>query len=416
MYPRAMSTVRNETLDRYADLALRVGLGLQAGQPLLVRSSIAGAPLAQRVASQAYRLGSGNVSVLYSDAEVSRARLRHARDEALEAYPAWQAYALNEAIPSGTAVLSISAEDPDAFADEDPHRIAVTQNAARRHLKPFYEGVSRSATNWCIVRLPVPEWAEKVFPDDAPAEAEQKLWDAVLSAVRLDRDDPVVAWQKHVELLDVRARHLTDRAFRELRYRGPGTDLRVGLADDHVWTGARSTAATGAEFVANLPTEEVFTSPHRDRVEGTVRATRPLSYGGKIIDGFWLRFADGAVVEAGAERGEEVLHELLDTDDGARRLGEVALVPASSPIAKTGLLFFDTLFDENASSHFALGRAYRFTIRNGESMTAEEAAERGVNDSLAHVDFMVGSSEIDIDGVHADGTAEPVMRAGEFAF
>lgn len=411
-----MPVISEAAIDRYAELVLRVGLGLLPGQPLLVRSSLAGAPLARSVVAQAYQLGSGDVSVLYTDSEVGRARLQHARDEVLEDYPSWQAHAMNETVPSGTAVLSIVAVDPDVYADEDSHRIGITQNAARRHLRPFYEGIGREAMNWCVVAMPVPEWAAKVFPEDAVDVAEKKLWDAVLASVRLDRDDPVAAWQKHIETLVARARHLNDRAYRELRYRGPGTELRIGLADDCVWTSAPSKAATGAEFVANLPTEEVFTAPHRDRAEGTVRATRPLSHGGKLIDGFWLRFRDGVVVEAGAERGEEILHEILDTDDGARRLGEVALVAASSPISQTGLLFFDTLYDENAASHFALGRAYRFTIRNGGSMTAEEAASHGANDSLRHVDFMVGSADIDVDGMLANGTAEPVMRQGEFVF
>lgn len=411
-----MSVISEATLDRYADLVLRVGLGLQAGQPLLVRTNIAGAPFARRVADVAYRSGSGLVSVLYTDSEVGRSRLRHARDEALTTYPAWQAYALNETIPSGTAVLSIIADDPDAYADEDPHRIAQTLKAAREELQPFYDGLGRDATNWCIVAMPVPEWASKVFPDEPIESAEGKLWDAVLASVRLDRDDPLAAWQEHIDALEARARHLNERAYRELHYRGPGTDLRIGLARDHVWAGPQSESASGARFVANLPTEEVFTAPHREHAEGTVRATRPLSHGGKVIDGFWLRFADGRVVEAGADVGEDTLHEILDVDEGARRLGEVALVEASSPIAQTGLLFYDTLFDENASCHFALGRAYRFNIRNGSNMTAEEAEAHGANPSLTHVDFMVGSGDLDVDGVRQDGTTEPVMRAGSFAF
>lgn len=409
-----MDFIDDATLDRYADLALQVGLGLLPGQPLLIRTPIDGAPLARRVVERAYRQGSGQASVLYTDPEVTRAELRHARDEVLEDFPAWKALAINDTIPSGAAVLSITATEPDVFADEDPHRLSIQKNTARKHLKPFYEGIGGHGTNWCIVGMPVPAWAEKVFPDDPADEALRKLWDSVLASVRVDQEDPVAAWQRHLDALEARAAALDEHAFDALRFRGPGTDLRLGLADEHVWQGARSLAATGARFVANLPTEEIFTAPHRDRVDGTVRATKPLSYAGKVIDDFSLRFEGGKVVEATAGRGEEILHELLDTDEGARRLGEVALVSASGPLAEQGHLYFNTLYDENAASHVALGRAYRFTIRNGASMTADEVARRGANDSLTHVDFMIGSPELDVDGVRGDGESVPVMRAGEF--
>jgi aminopeptidase len=409
-----MDFVDDASLDRYADLALQVGLGLLPDQPLLIRTSIEGAPLARRVARRAYQQGSGKVSVLYADSEVTRAELRHARDEVLRDYPAWKALAINDTMPSGTAVLSITAADPDVFADEEPHRVSMQQNAARSHLKPFYEGIGGHGTNWCIVGMPVPAWAEKVFPDESSDEALRKLWGSVLASVRVDHDDPVAAWTRHIDELEALAASLDDHRFEALHFRGPGTDLRLGLADEHVWNGASSKAATGATFVANLPTEEIFTAPHRDRVDGIVRATKPLSYAGKIIDGFSLRFEGGKVVEARAERGEDILHELLDTDEGARRLGEVALVSASGPIAKRNHLFFDTLYDENAASHVALGRAYRFTVRNGASMTVEEVAKHGANDSLTHVDFMIGSPELDVDGVRGAGDTVPVMRAGEF--
>lgn len=409
-----MNIADTATLNRYADLALQVGLGLLPGQPLQIRTTVEGAPLARRVAERAYRQGSGQVSVLYSDSEVTRAELRHARDEVLEDYPTWKAVAANDAAPSGTAVLSITATDPDVYAEEDPNRLAKIQKTARRHLKPFYEGIGGHATNWCIVGMPVPAWAKKVFPNDTEDEALRKLWDAVLASVRVDQDDPVAAWERHLGMLEARAAALNDFRFDALQFRGPGTDLRLGLADEHLWGGARSLAATGATFVANLPTEEIFTAPHRDRVDGTVRASKPLSYAGKIIDDIWLRFEDGAVVEAMAGQGEEVLHELLETDEGARHLGEVALVSANGPIAKRDHLFFNTLYDENAASHLALGRALRFTVRNGSSMTAEEVGKLGANDSLTHVDFMIGSSELDVDGMHADGSTVAVMREGEF--
>ena len=401
-----------QDLDRYADLALRVGLDLQPGQPLVIRSPLEAAPLVRSLAERAYGLGSGIVSVIYADSGVARARLRHGADSTLDDYPHWQAHALNEAAAEGAAVLTVLAEDPDAYAEEDALRVARAQKAARKRLVPYYQGIGRTALNWCLVGYPSPAWARKVFPDDP--EAEVKLWRAMRRAVRLDRADPVAAWRAHIDALRARAAHLNERGFHALRFQGLGTDLRVGLANDHVWAGPTSVAPSGAAFVANMPTEEVFTAPHRERVDGTVRASRPLAHAGQVIDGFWLRFADGAVVEAGAEQGADLLHEILETDAGARRLGEVALVEASNPVAQAGMLYYETLYDENAASHVALGRAYAFTVRDGAGLDAAGLTERGVNDSLTHVDFMLGSPDVDVDGEHEDGRVEPIIRGGAF--
>ena len=407
-----MPSPSKRDLDHYADLALQIGLDLQPGQPLVIRSPLEAAPLVRSVAERAYRMGSGIVSVIYADSEVGRARLRHGADAALDDYPHWHAHALNEAATEGAAVLTVLAEDPDVYAEEDAVRVARAQTAARQRLAPFYQGIGRTALNWCLVGYPSPAWAAKVYPDDS--EADVKLWNAMRRAVRLDREDPVAAWRAHIGALKARADHLNGRAFRALRFVGSGTDLRVGLADGHVWAGPTAVAPSGAAFIANMPTEEVFTAPHRQHVDGMVRATRPLSHAGKVIDGFWLRFADGAVVEAGARQGEDVLHEILETDAGARRLGEVALVEASNPVARAGVLYYETLYDENAASHFALGRAYAFTVRDGANLDAPSLAERGVNDSLSHVDFMIGSPDVDVDGEHEDGRREPIMRRGAF--
>lgn len=405
----------DDLLSRYAELALQVGVGHRPGARVVVRSDIAAAPLARRIATAAYRAGAPYVDVLWSDRQVTRARFLHAPDGSFEELPTGRAEALAAMAARGDAIVSIDAPDPDGLADAEPGDVAVARAANGRAMKPFSRHLMSDRTPWTVLAVPTEPWAAKVFPELEVADAIERLWGAVSAATRLDRDDPVGAWNAHVDVLERRARHLDERRFASLRFRGPGTDLTVGLARDHVWMGGASHLPDGARFVANLPTEEVFTAPHRDRVDGTVRASLPLAYGGRTIDGFELDFEAGRVVAARAERGGEDLDRLLATDDGARRLGEVALVSVDSPIRETGLLFYDTLFDENAASHLALGEAYRFCTRGGASLDDEEAAGRGLNDSVTHVDFMIGGPEMDVDGLREDGTAEAVMRSGRFA-
>jgi aminopeptidase len=315
----------------------------------------------------------------------------------------------------GDAYLRVGGEDPDLMSAAEPARVASMVRAERRAMRPVSELVQRSAMPWTIVPYAVSAWARKVFPDLREAEAVEQLWDEIFVATRADLDDPVAAWTEHVAALDARSRLLSEHAFEALELRGPGTDLRVGLSEGHVWAGGgRIAASTGVRSVHNMPTEEVFTAPHARGVEGVVRATKPLSYQGQLIDDFALTFAGGRVTDFSAGRGGGVLEELLATDEGARRLGEVALVPHSSPISRSGLLFYDTLFDENAASHLALGRAYETTLRDGASRALEELQRDGFNQSLTHVDFMIGSAELDVDGVGRDGSTVSVMRGGEW--
>lgn len=401
-------------LERYADLVVRVGVNLRPGQRMTVSTSLEGAPLARRIAAAAYRAGSPYVTVLYADTEVAKIRFAEAPEDSFSEVALGRAAMFERMAERGDAFVSIDASDPEAYADADPARVATARAAAQRAGKRYSEYTMSHLVPWTIVAAAEPAWAAKVFPDASPDEALAKLWEAIFAATRVDLDDPVAAWQEHAATLQRRAELLTQRGYDALHLRGPGTDLTVGLPDRHRWTGGGTATKQGQRFIPNMPTEEVFTAPDAGRVDGTVRASLPLAYGGRLIDGFSLRFEAGRVVDAQAQVGQEVLDRLLDTDEGARRLGELALVSVDSPIFRSGLLFYETLFDENAASHVALGRAYRFAVEGGTEMSDEEATEAGLNDSLTHVDFMIGTEQSDVDGVQADGTREPIMRAGRF--
>jgi aminopeptidase len=402
------------TLDRYADLAVHVGVGLRPGQRMVLRSPLAAAPLARRIAAAAYRAGAPYVTVQYGDDEIAKIRFAEAPEDSFEEVSLGHAEAMERMAARGDAVVSIDASDPEALQDADPARVATARLATQRAMKGFMGYTMSDRVPWTILAAPEPAWAAKVFPDEDPDAAVAKLWEAIFAATRMGADDPVAAWTEHVATLGARAEALSERRYDAVHFRGPGTDLAVGLAEGHVWKGGGSTTPDGQRFVPNLPTEEVFTAPHAERVNGTVRASLPLSYGGRLIDGFSLTFEGGRVVAARAETGQEVLDQLLDSDEGARRLGEVALVSVDSPIYRSGLLFYETLYDENAASHIALGRAYRMSVAGGPDMSDERAAAAGLNDSLVHVDFMIGTPDTDVDGVRDDGTREPIMRAGRF--
>jgi aminopeptidase len=405
-----------QLLERYADLVIRVGLNLRPGQRLLIEAPIEAAPLARLIISGAYQAGARFVDVLWSDDQTTLARFQYAPRDSFEEFPVWQSDLLAEYARRGDAIVSIYATDPELLANQDPKLVATVERVSSQHFQPYLDLLVRSAMNWLVISAPIPSWAAKVFPHEAPERQVERLWDAIFEVCRLKQDNPIAAWQAHIERMTAWAEYLNRKQYRALKYTAPGTDLTVGLPRGHLWKSARDTTTNGIAFTPNLPTEEVFTMPHREQVNGVVTSSRPLNYGGTLIDNFRLTFADGRVVEASAEAGEEQLRNLLATDEGASRLGEIALVPYSSPISQSGLLFYNTLFDENAASHIALGRAYAFTLKGGTTMSEEQLAEAGANHSLVHVDFMIGSQHMDIDGVCEDGTTEPVMRGGEWAF
>jgi len=416
-----MSNELDQTLQKYGELAVRVALNLQPGQRLLIvgqlangGTSLEAAPLVRAVTESAYKAGARFVETLWGDEALQLARFRYAPRDSFDQFSSWFPRALNDHVHEGHAILSIFANDPDLLKGQPPELVGAVQKTVSKAVRPFRELVSRNGTNWSVIAAASTGWAARVFPGLPPAQQMDALWKAIARLVRLDQADPVAAWEQHLAALAARRDFLNERQYSALKYKGPGTDLTLGLAPGHVWVSGRSRSQQGITFAPNLPTEEVFTMPHKARVDGTVRTTKPLSYGGTLIENFTMTFEGGRVVSATAERGEKVLRELLDTDAGASRLGEVALVPHNSPVAQSGLLFYNTLFDENAASHVALGSAYKFTVAGGEGMTDDQFEEAGGNRSVTHVDFMIGSADLDIDGVLADGSVEPLMRNGDW--
>ncbi|MFL6464405.1 MAG: aminopeptidase [Bryobacteraceae bacterium] len=402
-------------LDRLAEVAVRVGLGLAKGQELVMTAPLDALSLARRITEHAYKAGASLVTTLFTDEEATLMRFRYAPDESFDQTAEWLQTGVAAAYRSGAARLAITGGNPALLAKEDPSKVARANLAFSKASKPAMELITKHEINWTIVPCATPAWARLVFPDETEEAAVALLWDAIFAAIRIDTPDPVAAWQTHAENLERRVQYLNTKRYAALHFRGPGTDLRVGLADDHLWLGGGARAKNGIECQPNMPTEEVFTTPHKDRVEGTVVSTKPLSYQGTLIENIRVRFEGGRITEVSATKGESTIQRMIETDDGARRLGEVALVPHSSPIAKSGLLFWNTLFDENAASHIALGQAYSTCIRNGDSLDETALARVGANSSLIHVDWMIGSGEMDVDGIAADGGAEPLMRQGEWA-
>src|SRR5467141_1039376 len=402
-------------LDRLAELAIKVGLQLEAGQDLLVTAPTAALPLVRKVAEHAYRVGAGLVTPILSDEAVTLARYRYAPDDGFDRAAGWLYDGMSKAFAANTARLAIVGDNPMLLSGEDPTKVARASKANSIAYQPALEKIVNFETNWNIIAYPSPAWAKQVFPDVAEEFAVAKLADAIFAASRVDRDGAVAAWEKHNAVLRERTQWLNGQRFHALKYTGPGTDLTIGLADGHEWEGGASTAKNGITCNANIPTEEVFTTPHCRRVSGHVVSSKPLSYQGTLIDNIQVKFEEGRIVDAKASRGEEVLKKVLDTDEGARRLGEVALVPHSSPISKSGLLFFNTLFDENAACHVALGQCYSKCFVDGARLTPEQIAAQGGNKSFIHIDWMIGSDQIDIDGVHVDGRRVPVFRKGEWA-
>lgn len=401
-------------IDKLAEVAVRVGLQLQPGQDLFLTAPAEALPLVRRIAAHAYKAGANIVTPFLADEEITLSRYLHAPDASFDHAAGWLYDGIAKGLAANTARLAIVGDNPMLLAGQDPEKVARANKANSNAYRPVIEKITGFDINWNIIAWPGAAWAKLVFPGDEEDIAVAKLADAIFAASRIENDDPVAAWSAHNAALRGRTERLNGLRFSALHYSGPGTDFTLGLADGHEWHGGSSTAKNGITCNPNIPTEEVFTTPHALRAEGIVASTKPLSYQGTLIENMAVRFEAGRIVEARATRGEAVLTKVLDTDEGARRLGEVALVPHSSPISKSGLLFFNTLFDENAACHVALGQCYSKCFLDGATLTPEQIAAQGGNKSNIHIDWMIGSDQIDIDGVHLDGTSVPVFRKGEW--
>lgn len=403
-------------LNKYAELAVKVGVNVQPGQILMIDAGVESLEYVRLVVKHAYAAGAKLVKVNLADEAITRMRYDLAPDDSFEIAPKWTAAEREELAENGGAMLAVISNNPDLLNGVDPNRISTLQKVSGEALSKYRQYVQSDKLAWSIVAVPSEAWAAKVFPHLPENEQIPAMWDAIFKAVRVDQPDPVAAWQQHIATLNDKSTYLNSKKYKALHYTAPGTDLTIELPATHLWVAADSESERGTAFVANMPTEEVFTAALKTGVSGTVSSTKPLSYGGNIIDNFTLTFENGRIVDVKAEQGEETLKRLVEMDEGSHYIGEVALVPHKSPISESGILYYNTLFDENASNHLAIGSAYAFNIEGGKSMSREELAEAGINQSLAHVDFMIGSAEMNIDGITQDGTAEPVFRGGNWAF
>jgi aminopeptidase len=411
-----MSNNFNENLSKYAELVVKVGVNIQKDQFLYIAASTDSLELARLITRKAYEAGARQVFVDISDDQIARTRYELAPEGTFDFFPEWKKTEREWLAENGAAFISIVSQSPDLLKGVDSKRIATFQRAAGTALDKYRQYVQSDKISWTVIANPSQDWAAKVFPELDAEQQVPALWDAIFKATRSDLEDPVQAWVEHNDTLHEKVHYLNERKYAKLHYTAPGTDLTIELPKGHLWCGAGSINEKGDSFMANMPTEEVFTVPHKDGVNGYVSSTKPLSYGGNIIDNFKITFENGRITKVEAEQGEEVLKTLVATDEGSHRLGEVALVPHDSPISNSGLLFFNTLFDENASNHLAIGSAYAFCIEGGKTMNREELEANGLNQSITHVDFMIGSAEMNIDGITEDGQIEPVFRNGNWAF
>lgn len=406
-----------ENLKRYAHLIAHAGCNLQPGQDLLISADIDAQELVHDVAKEAYEMGAREVVVHWNDSTLSRLRYEYAPMEVLETCPEWMALELNSEAERGAAILNILSSDPEAMRGIDPKKMIATAVAQNKACRAFRDGMDFGRNVWCIVGASSAKWAKHVFPDLPEAEAVEKLWEAIFHTVYVDTEDPVAAWEEHRRSFEARSKWLNDRAFDRLHYQNSlGTDITLGLPEGHIWGGGGSQTVGGTYFFPNMPTEEIYTSPDWRRTEGTVVSSKPLNHGGNLIENFSITFHEGEAVSCKAEKGEDLLKEILGTDEGSKRLGECALVPYASPISESGILYYNTLYDENASCHFALGMGFPEALQGGLEMDKEALKKAGVNDSTQHVDFMLGTSDLSITGITKDGQEIPIFRNGNWAF
>lgn len=404
-----------ENLTKYANLILKEGLKIKKDDYLVIRAQVEMIDFIRLLTKTAYELGAKDVKINFRDEYISKIRYEHASIETLKEVPQYFIDEQNTHMNNKAKILSIVGNDPNLLSDVDPEKIKASVYATSNALKDFSAKMMNNETSWCVVGAAVPSWAKVVFPELEVDEAMEKLWNLIFYTVRVDKEDPVAEWEKHIENLKKWYTFLNDNQFEYLQYNSKkGTDLKIKMPKNYIFAGGSEFNRHGEEFLANIPTEEVFSMPHRDGANGIVYNTKPLNYNGNLIDDFYLKFENGVVVDFDAKTGYETLKNMLEADEGAKRLGEVALVPYHSPISETKILFYETLFDENASCHLALGKAYPTCIENGENMNEEELLENGVNDSIIHVDFMIGDETTEIVGISYDGSKTQIFKNGDF--
>ncbi|MEH7381874.1 aminopeptidase [Bacillus sp. JJ1533] len=406
-----------ENLQKYARLLVANGLNVQKGDWVKMTITVDQAPLARLVTKEAYALGAEKVIIKWSDDEITKEHFLHQSEEVLTDIPDYEIQESEDHVLNHNVCrLSIVSSDPGYLSGVDPSKISAFQNKAAKAFKVQRLATQNNDLKWTVAGAAGAGWAAKVFPHLATSEEQvDALWDQIFKTCRVYEDDPVAAWEKHTQILNEKAAKLNEIQFDALHYRAPGTDLKLGLPKNHIWESARSYNPKGEEFIANMPTEEVYTAPDTRRMDGVVRSTKPLSYAGTLIEGIEVHFKDGKIVDISAETGDEIMKKLVFDNEGGTGLGEIALVPDPSPISQSGITFFNTLFDENASNHLAIGAAYPTNLQGGTKMNEDELKENGLNVSTVHVDFMIGSSDMDIDGIKEDGTVVPIFRNGDWA-
>ncbi len=406
-----------EKQQHLADLTVALGVNIQQGQHLIISTPIACADFARLVAECAFKRGAGDVTIRYNDEKFARLRYDYADTETLTSIPHWWQERSDSAVDHHDAAISIYAEDPSVMAGVNAEKVKAASNAVQNAAKKYHLAVINNQIRWCVISVPTPGWAQKVFPELSQDQAVEALWDAIFKTTRSDVKDPVDAWEKHNDSFKARSEFLNAHQFDAFIYRNAtGTDIKVGMPKNHIWAGGQETAVDGHPFFPNIPTEEIFCAPDKNRINGTLASSHPLIYNGQMIDHFSLTFKHGVVTRFSAQKGEDALKSLIEANPGSNMLGEISFVPYDSPISNLNLLFYNTLFDENASCHFALGSAYPTCIQNGQNMTPEELAAAGLNVSTTHVDFMVGTQDLSITGLDKNGVETPIFINGNWAF
>lgn len=409
--------MNHSDIEKLAALTVQIGVNVQPGQPVIINSPIEGLTFARQLAAQAYAAGAADVIVNFSDQHLARMRYDHVDIKRLTTIPPWQKDRYQWFLDQNAAIISVHADDPSVFKGVDAEKIKATANAVQQATENYHQAIITNARRWCVISAPTPGWAKTVFPTLSEEAAVKQLWNAICKATRTDLDDPVAAWKKHNANLKRKCDFLNAHQFKKMVYRNSlGTNFSVEMPKNHVWAGGSETAKDGVDFFPNMPTEEIFSAPHKDSANGTLVASYPLIYQGQYINRFSLTFKDGVVVDYHAETGQDALESLITCCPNSNRLGEIALVPARSPISEMNLLFYNTLFDENASCHFALGSAYPDCVQGGAEMSLEEREAAGLNNCNAHADFMVGTKDLSITGINADGSETPVFVNGNWAF